>query len=711
MFQTEYQNGQKLIRIPRGLHRIAEPIVISEDNVRVLGEDGACLTACVPLGAAWEDMGNGSFRTKPGIRPDVLYVNGVKYRMSRYPKCDPCNMTAITEDCLSRERTDRWKDPAGGYIHALHRYLWGGFSYRITGKAPDGSLLWEGGWQNNRQLGMHEKYRYAENIAEELTEPGEWYYNEKTNELYVIPMPGHDLLTAEGAENHCFFLLENVRGVTIENLTMMCSARTFMRTREPLLRSDWTVFRGGAVYLHNVRDCRVLGCTLEDIGSNGIFLDGDCADTEIRSCRIHKIGGSGAAFVGRPESVRSPLFCYDETHVLSELDVTPGPRNDDYPKHCTISDCLISDVGTVEKQAAGVEISMAAYITVDHCSIYDTPRAGINISEGTFGGHRIIGCDVFDTVRETGDHGSFNSWGRDRFWHVRDLPDAEAHRYASLDVLAPTEIAYSRFRCDRGWDIDLDDGSGYYDIHHNLCLAGGIKLREGFSRHVHHNITVNNSLHLHVWYPDSGDILENNLVFDGYKPILMPQDVPWGKRIGGTVLHTPGQKTPVPAAVLHEITGDDADSVRVECVFRDAENGDYTPVSPVIDGFSDFQTAFGVQSPALRAAARTPVLPSMERKNNCPADVVGAESVFGMLVKNIETDGEMSAYGTAEKNGVIVLDVSGCPEAEKIGLSANDVITAAGGTPIRCVSDLSAQKNLFSGEIFIQRAQVPMVLK
>lgn len=25
--------------------------------------------------------------------------------------------------------------------------------------------------------------------------------------------------------------------------------------------------------------------------------------------------------------------------------------------------------------------------------------------------------DVFDTVKETGDHGSFNSWGRDRFWH------------------------------------------------------------------------------------------------------------------------------------------------------------------------------------------------------------------------------------------------------------------------------------------------------
>ena len=45
------------------------------------------------------------------------------------------------------------------------------------------------------------------------------------------------------------------------------------------------------------------------------------------------------------------------------------------------------------------------------------PRAGINISEGTWGGHLLEHNDVFDTVLETGDHGSFNSWGRDRFWH------------------------------------------------------------------------------------------------------------------------------------------------------------------------------------------------------------------------------------------------------------------------------------------------------
>ena len=64
---------------------------------------------------------------------------------------------------------------------------------------------------------------------------------------------------------------------------------------------------------------------------------------------------------------------------------------------------------------------MAMNITVSHCSIYDMPRAGINIGDGCWGGHVIEFCDVFDTVLETGDHGSFNSWGRDRFWGLKDM--------------------------------------------------------------------------------------------------------------------------------------------------------------------------------------------------------------------------------------------------------------------------------------------------
>jgi len=48
--------------------------------------------------------------------------------------------------------------------------------------------------------------------------------------------------------------------------------------------------------------------------------------------------------------------------------------------------------------------------------VRDCARANINTGDGCWGGHLIERCDVFDTVLETHAHGSFNSWGRDRYW-------------------------------------------------------------------------------------------------------------------------------------------------------------------------------------------------------------------------------------------------------------------------------------------------------
>jgi hypothetical protein len=51
--------------------------------------------------------------------------------------------------------------------------------------------------------------------------------------------------------------------------------------------------------------------------------------------------------------------------------------------------CLIYLSGRVEKQTAPVQIQLSWDITVRHCSLYDVPRAGINIGDGCWGGHVI----------------------------------------------------------------------------------------------------------------------------------------------------------------------------------------------------------------------------------------------------------------------------------------------------------------------------------
>ena len=103
--------------------------------------------------------------------------------MARYPNFDSTAhfLGGTAADAVSKERAAGWQSPAGGYVHALHRSEWGDFHYLITGKNDQNELALEGGWQNNRRMGMHDKHRFVENIYEELDTANEWFYEKKTS--------------------------------------------------------------------------------------------------------------------------------------------------------------------------------------------------------------------------------------------------------------------------------------------------------------------------------------------------------------------------------------------------------------------------------------------------------------------------------------------------------------------------------------------------
>lgn len=706
-----YKEGEKtVISIKNGIYNLTDAILVKGENITIRGGKNTIIQGCAKIDG-WIDEGNGVFSAKTEYDVDALYINGEKYQMARFPKYNP-NIKifgGFSRDVLSRNKAEEWKNPIGAYIHAMHLHNWGGFSYEVTGKDENGCLTYIGGWQNNRQMGMHSDFKYIENVREEMTLPGEWYFDKVNKRVYVILKQGHSLNNAEICVNSSFFVFKGCKNVSIESIKFRRAKRTFMLTNEPLLRSDWTIYRGGAIYFTNSSNCSISKCSLFDIGTNGVFVDGKNSDITVSKCHFKDLGSSGVCFVGKSSSVRSPLFEATKSQSFLDIDKKRGPKSNEYPKGCTVDDCLIERVGMVEKQATGVEISMAYGISVLNTSIYDASRAGINISEGTFGGHIIDGCDVFDTVKETGDHGSFNSWGRDRYWHLSDLEQKEIYKYAHLDCLGKTVIRNSRFRCDRGWDIDLDDGSSYYEIYNNLCLNGGIKLREGFGRYVHNNITVNNSVHLHVWYENSGDVVENNIIFTEYQPILMNNG--YGKSIDFNVLHSKNTKGIKKAPELEKITGMDKGSIKTKCVFADVRHSDYTLISPKIPGFENFPREFGVRYEPLKKLAKSPVLPKINQSaKKSKSNII---TLFDMKIKNIETDGEMSAFATAGHNGVLVCDVDQFARASAKGILPCDVIVGINGKEVNSLTDLEGiTKNEFlSSEITVWRAPSRVILK
>ncbi|MDR2119937.1 MAG: right-handed parallel beta-helix repeat-containing protein [Tannerella sp.] len=702
--------GDVTVFLRGGVYRLRETLVLTPQDggagksltVRAYGDEKAVIKGSVALdGLRWTPYRGGILKTEVSGNPqmDMLIVNGEIRPQARYPDFDSTaiRFNGTAADATSPRRVKRWKNPAGGYLHAMHGSDWGDFHYRITGKDRRGRLETEGGWQNNRRSGLHAANRMVENIFEELDAPGEWFYSAAESMLYYYPLPGEDVTEALFESPQLKSLIEirgseaePVRRITVEGVDLTQTVRTFMEAYEPLLRSDWTIYRGAAVFFEGAERCALKNCNLYNLGGNAVFFSNYNRRCEVSGSHFTRIGAGAVCFVGDPGAVRSPSFEYAEFVPPEEMDRAKGPKGGNYPADCRVHDNLIHKIGLYEKQIAGVELSMCRAVTVSRNSIYDTPRAGINVSEGTWGGHVIEFNDVFDTVKETGDHGSFNSWGRDRFWHPqREVMDSllATGGYAGLvlaDATETTVIRNNRFRCDRGWDIDLDDGSSNYIISNNLCLNGGLKLREGFYRVVENNILVNGTWHRHVWFKQSGVVFIRNIV-------MAPYEQTAGCDMSGALIDGNVFTDSLSYRTARSF-GSDASSVVCRVAFTDPASGDFRVADTLEEvfrtGFQNFaMDRFGVESPRLKALAGQPRMPApvFAADGGTDAETFIWESV---QVKNLNTLGERSATGMDSERGVYVVAVSAWGSELRDFLRSNDVIVGFAGMPVNSIDDL-----------------------
>ena len=196
-------------------------------NIRSYPGEKVVISGGQELDLDWKPYKKGIMQaqiTDP-VLMDMLLVNGEIRHMARYPNYDEqaIRFNGTSAEATAPSRVKQWKHPETGYLHAMHRSDWGDFHYRITGKDnknqltleggwqnnrqsglhPDNrmvenifeelQLTLEGGWQNNRQSGLHPDNRMVENIFEELDAPGEWFFDAEKKRLYYYPMPGENM--------------------------------------------------------------------------------------------------------------------------------------------------------------------------------------------------------------------------------------------------------------------------------------------------------------------------------------------------------------------------------------------------------------------------------------------------------------------------------------------------------------------------------------
>lgn len=540
-----------------GLYFADKPIAFtSEDNgLTICGEDGAVISGAKPLeGLSFQKYSENIWCAKVDCGVfDRLYADGRLQTRCRFPNkrmgAIPLEGAATPQEI--KMRAQKYEKPQTGFVRAIHSAEWGGNSYIVEGKdtnSPCGlKLKWVG--DNNRGSG-YGNAMVVENIFEELDAPEEWFYDEESALLYWYPPKGinpntclisvsqsTELLTIHGTEN------APVKNITIENIAFAHTSQTLFpkgaqdKKYIPLLRGDWCVVPSGAIYIENAESCVICGCSFSSVGGNAVFMYGYNNAHKITHCHFKDINACAIQVVGNQACVRQPSYwehaLYPNLPVHQNFVENPediGPCAECYPRDILISENHIDGVGLLEKQSSGVNLSVASRIKILHNTIHNSARSLINVNDGTFGGHEIAWNNLFDSQHETADHGPFNSWGRDRFWSVPAYnasgrygkklrnyrKDGKCYDITKIDAYQTTHIHHNRLHHNadavHSWGIDLDDGSTNYEIDNNLILGIGIKLREGFDRHVHHNLIIDGQLNIHVPYQQSRDYIHDNLI-------------------------------------------------------------------------------------------------------------------------------------------------------------------------------------------------------
>ena len=556
-----YYQEKPLIFGPEDSGTTESPIVY-----RAYPEEQVTLSAGRRLKSQWKPFRDGIMMCSvPEVKSKKLYftqlfVNGKRQIRARYPNYDRHNplvsgngyldVAANNEAWPTNEfhfdpgtfTQKRWAKPEEAVVHIFPRSHWGTLQWEVKDmdwEQHSVKLGW-GGFQINELvfgkagtvLGGSDRHGVAarffiENVFEELDAPNEWYLEKDAGILYHMPETGLDLEAAvievpilnqvvefRGTQ------LNPVKHITLSGFRIAHTASTFLEEYEAPSLGDWTLYRGGAVFFEGAEECRVESCFLDAVGGNGVFINNYNRRITVSGNRITEAGDSAICLVGSERKIQG--------------------TNRPLPAENVISNNLIRDCGVFGKQIAGVFISISEKNAISHNLIYSLPRAGICINDGWGGGHLVESNVIHDTVRETSDHGPFNSWGRSRHWciqqsHNDNYDRTVSHESGYMDdgenfVLAYPEadgfvtvIRNNVFQEDpqkHTWGIDLDDGSSHYHIYNNLCVGMSVKLREGDYRTVENNIFIDpaSSPGLQQGYERNHDRFVRNIVVIMSKP-------------------------------------------------------------------------------------------------------------------------------------------------------------------------------------------------
>ena len=365
-----------------------------------------------------------------------------------------------------------WKNPKTGIVHAFHCGHWGNWLFQMDDREEGNKTIkWSrGGFQEARGCAKGAEW-FVENIFEELDSPGEWFYNETEMKLYLYPNETDAPTSGVGTMLQRLFNIQGsmdrpVYNITLMNITFTQTEPTFLSSYEVPSGGDWSIHRGGAVFVEGADGLTVQKCRFDSTGGNALFLSNYIRNAVIEQSEFKYTGDSAIAAVGSVELI----------------DGTSGNQ----PRGTRIINNLVHEIGIYGKQTSAYIQSLACQTELTGNIFFNGPRAGINFNDGFGGGNLIENNLVFNMVRETSDHGPFNSW--DRQPYITRVQDNKTPSLIPATSIITRNFLLNNYHST--WPIDHDDGSCYYNDTYNYLVYGGFKNFLGHSKVAMYNAYV-----------------------------------------------------------------------------------------------------------------------------------------------------------------------------------------------------------------------------
>ncbi len=246
--------------------------------------------------------------------------------------------------------------------------------HRITEVEPDRRVVRFHSSHGRAVDAWERNFRYyVANVFEALDQPGEWYLNRRTEQLFYYPLPGEDLATAEViapamTTRMLTFAGEPDAGLWIEHLRIDHLA--FRHVDGNLDRYNGVyrqghMFLDAAVFGQGLRDCTFSDCEFAQLGEYALELGAGCRDNRIEQCHFHDLG-AGAMQLGLTD-----LKALLNTRPRPETGGAGTERGPGEVLRNVVDNNVIHRLGTIWHGCYGIVNRFASFTKVTHNDIFD----------------------------------------------------------------------------------------------------------------------------------------------------------------------------------------------------------------------------------------------------------------------------------------------------------------------------------------------------